>query len=182
MSARTASRSSSTASTTSPTSWGSRSSSSPYTLPAGLSGALLRSANFFNSIGLLAISGYLAWRSVERLAAPLPVIGLGPALAGLLGVVGNWGVARALRRAAQHDAAIRLAYVHNLGDVLLSLAPVAAGLLILVSGRVIFDPLIALALAIAIAVTTVRELARGGEELLWPPTIVCGHGGAEGEV
>jgi len=36
-------------------------------------------------------------------------------------------------------------------------------------------------LAIAIALTTVRELARGGEELLWPPTIVCGHGEAEGE-
>ena len=152
-----------------------------YTLPAGLSGALLRSANFFNSIGLLAISGYLAWRSVERLAAPLPVIGLGPALAGLLGVVGNWVVARALRRAAQYDVAIRLAYVHNLGDVLLSLAPVAAGLLILVSGRMIFDPLIALGLAIAIAVSTVRELARGGGELLWPPTIVCGHGEVEGE-
>src|SRR5438477_11533431 len=49
-----------------------------YTLPSGLSGALLRSANFFNSIWLLAISAYLAWRSVERLAAPGPVIGPGP--------------------------------------------------------------------------------------------------------
>lgn len=58
---------------------------------------------------------------------------------------------------------------------------VAAGLLSLVSGRVLFDPLIALGLAIAIAITTVRELARGGGELLWPPTIVCGHGEAEGE-
>jgi len=147
-----------------------------YTLPTGLSGALLRSANFFNSIGLLAISGYLAWRSVERLAAPVPVIGLGPVLAGLLGVVGNWGVARALRRAAEQDAAIRLAYVHNLGDVLLSLAPVAAGLLILVSGKPLFDPLIALGLAVAIAGGTVRELAKGGEQLVWPPALVCGHG------
>jgi Co/Zn/Cd efflux system component len=108
------------------------------------------------------------------------VIGLGPFVAGLIGVVGNWGVARALRRAAERDAAIRLAYVHNLGDVLLSLAPVAAGLLILVSGRPLFDPLIALGLAIAIAVTTARELARGGGELLWPPTVVCGHGEPEG--
>jgi Co/Zn/Cd efflux system component len=146
-----------------------------YTLPAGLSSTLLRSANFFNSIGLLAISGYLAWRSVERLTAPLPVVGLGPVVAGLLGVIGNWGVARAIRRAASHDSAIRLAYVHNLGDVLLSLAPVAAGLLILLSGRPLFDPLIALALAMSIGVGTVRELVRGGEELLWPPTVVCGH-------
>jgi len=146
-----------------------------YTLPEGLSGALFRSANFFNSIGLLAISGYLAWRSVERLAAPVPVMGLGPVLAGLLGVVGNWAVARALRRAAREDAAIRLAYVHNLGDVLMSLAPVAAGTLILLSGRPVFDPLVALGLAAAITLTTVRELLKGGEALLWPPTLVCGH-------
>jgi cobalt-zinc-cadmium efflux system protein len=152
-----------------------------YTLPSGLSAALLRSANFFNSIGLLAISGYLAWRSVERLATPVPVIGLGPVMAGLLGVVGNWGVARALRRAAARDAAIRLAYVHNLGDVLLSIAPVAAGLLVLGSGRSLFDPLIALGLAGAIVVTTVRELWRGGEALLWPPTLVCGHRDGEGD-
>jgi Co/Zn/Cd efflux system component len=152
-----------------------------YSLPAGLSGALLRSANFFNSIGLLAISGYLVWRSVERLAAPPPVVGLGPVLAGLLGMVGNWGVARALRRPAEQDVAIRLAYVHNLGDVVLSLAPVAAGLLILVSCQPVFDPLIALGLAAAIAVTTVRELAGGGEKLVWPSAVVCGHAEVEGE-
>ena len=146
-----------------------------YTLPKGLSGALVRSANFFNSIGLLAISAWLAWRSVERLAAPVPVIALGPAVAGLLGVAGNWGVARALRRAAREDPAIRLAYVHNLGDVLLSLAPVAAGVLILATGRPVFDPLIALGLALAIAATTLRELRAGGDALLWPPTLVCGH-------
>jgi len=150
-----------------------------YTLPAGVSGTLLQSANFFNSIGLLAISAYLGWRSVERLTAPVTVIGMGPVLAGLLGVVGNWGVARALRRAAARDAAIRLAYVHNLGDVLLSFAPVAAGLMVLVSGRSVFDPLLALGLAIAIAVTTVRELVRGGEALVWPPTVVCSHGETE---
>jgi Co/Zn/Cd efflux system component len=152
-----------------------------YTLPAGLSGALLRSANFFNSIGLLVISVYLAWTSVERLAAPLPVAGLGPLVAGFFGVVGNWAVARTLRRSASEDAAIRLAYVHNLGDVLLSLAPVAAGLLILASGRTLFDPLVALGLATAIVVGTARELGEGGSELLWPPTLVCGHGEAEGE-
>ena len=87
----------------------------------------------------------------------------------------------ALRRSAERDAAIRLAYVHNLGDVLLSLAPGAAGLLVVASGRAFFDPLIALGLATAIAVGTMRELARRGGELLWPPTVVCGHGEAEGQ-
>jgi len=150
-----------------------------YTLPAGVSGTLVRSANFFNSIGLLAISAWLAWQSLERLAAPAPVVALGPVLAGLLGVAGNWGVAGALRRAGRHDVAIRLAYVHNLGDVFMSCAPIAAGVLVLVSGRAVFDPIVALGLAIAIVAGTVRELARGGEELLWPPVVVCGHDQSE---
>ena len=63
----------------------------------------------------------------------------------------------------------------------MSLAPVAAGLLILLTGRSLFDPLIALGLACAIGAGTVRELIRGGEDLLWPPTVVCGHAGADGE-
>lgn len=146
-----------------------------YALPQGLSGRFLRSANFFNSLGLLAISAALVWQSVERVATPVPVTGLGPVLAGLVGVFGNWGVARALRRASAEDAAIRLAYVHNLGDVLLSLAPVVAGILILVTGRSIFDPIIAVMLASAIVATTVRELVRSGADLVWPDNVVCGH-------
>ena len=62
------------------------------------------------------------------------------------------------------------------GRISSSQVMVAAGLLILVSGETLFDPLIALGLAAAIALGTVRELARGGEQLLWPPTLVCGHG------
>src|SRR5215470_567512 len=104
-----------------------------YTLRTGLSGRLLRTANLFNSIGLLAVSDLLVWRVFERLSQPVPVLGVVPVVAGILGAAGNWGVARVLREPAHHDAAIRLAYVHNLGDTLLSLAPVLAGSLVLVS-------------------------------------------------
>src|SRR5215468_995426 len=78
-----------------------------YTLRTGLSGRFLRSANLFNSLGLIAICGFLVWQVVERLAQPVPVLGLVPVIAGLFGALGNWGVARALREPARHDAAIR---------------------------------------------------------------------------
>ena len=146
-----------------------------YTLRAGLSGRLLRSANLFNSLGLIAVSGVLIWQVVERLARPAPVFGAIPIVAGLLGAAGNWAVARVLREPARHDAAIRLAYVHNLGDTLLSLAPVLAGTLVLVSGRSIFDPLIALLIAGVILVTTIRSVAGSHQELMWPENVVCGH-------
>jgi cobalt-zinc-cadmium efflux system protein len=146
-----------------------------YTLRTGLSGKLLRSANLFNSVGLLAISGLLLWRVFERLSQPVPVFGLVPIIAGLLGALGNWGVARVLRRPSYDDAAIRLAYVHNLGDTLLSLAPVTAGVLVLVSGQAVFDSVGALLIAGIIVVTTVRSIVGSYQELLWPENVSCGH-------
>jgi cobalt-zinc-cadmium efflux system protein len=146
-----------------------------YTLRTGLSGKLLRSANLFNSLGLMAVCVFLVWQVLERLAQPVPVLGAIPIMAGLFGAIGNWGVASVLREPARHDAAIRLAYVHNLGDTLLSLAPVAAGILVLVSGRSLFDPLIALVIAGVILVTTIGSVIGSHRELLWPDNVVCGH-------
>ncbi|HKW86033.1 MAG TPA: cation transporter, partial [Nitrospiraceae bacterium] len=110
-----------------------------YTLRAGLSSHLLRSANVFNSVGLLAVSALLGWQAIERLLHPQPVVGLVPIVAGLLAAAGNWRVARALREPSKEDIAIRLAYVHNLGDTLVSLAPVVAGVAIVMSGISLFD-------------------------------------------
>ncbi len=148
-----------------------------YTLHVGLSGRFLRTANLFNSVGLLAISGLLLWQVIERLHHPMAVFGPIPVIVGLLAAAANWGVARALRPAAAEDAAIRLAYVHNLGDTLVSLAPVLAGLLILVTGSTLVDPLVALAIAGAIIIPTARAIAASHDELLWPENVACAHPG-----
>lgn len=94
-----------------------------YSMRVGLSGRFLRSANLFNSVGLLAISGVLVWQVFERLHQPVAVIGIVPVIVGLIAAAANYGVARVLRESAAEDAAIRLAYVHNLGDTLVSLGP-----------------------------------------------------------
>jgi cobalt-zinc-cadmium efflux system protein len=146
-----------------------------YTLRAGLSSHFLRTANVFNSVGLLVISGVLAWQAIERLIHPQPVLGLVPIVAGLIAAAGNWGVARALLEPSKEDMAIRLAYVHNLGDVLVSLAPVVAGLGVVLLGSSLFDPLIALTIAAVIVMTTVRAIVGAHKELLWPENVVCGH-------
>jgi Co/Zn/Cd efflux system component len=46
-----------------------------FILSEGVSRNLLRSANLFNSVGLVAVSGVLLWQSVERLLNPAPVMG-----------------------------------------------------------------------------------------------------------
>jgi cobalt-zinc-cadmium efflux system protein len=153
-----------------------------YSLRVGLSGKLLRSANLFNSIGLLVICGFLVWRVAERLVHPIEVLGLVPVVAGLIGAVCNWGVAWVLRDASKEDVAIRLAYVHNLGDTLVSLIPVVAGILVFVSGSFIYDSLFALVIAAVIVATTIRAVIGSHKELLWPDNVSCGHSGTEQSV
>ncbi len=146
-----------------------------YSLRAGLSGKLLRYANLFNSVGLLVICGFLIWRVAERLSHPVEVLGLVPIIAGLIGAIGNWGVARVLRESGREDPAIRLAYVHNLGDTLVSLIPVAAGVLIFTSGSFLFDSLFALLIAAVVVTTTLHAVVGSHEQLLWPENVSCGH-------
>jgi Co/Zn/Cd efflux system component len=145
-----------------------------YMLRTGLSSHFLRSANLFNSIGLFTISGLLVWQAIERLIHPQPVWGVVPIVAGLLAAVGNWFVARALKEPSKEDLAIRLAYVHNLGDTLVSLAPVLAGVAMIVTGSSLFDSAIAILIALVIVVTTFQTVRGSGSDLMWPENVVCG--------
>jgi cobalt-zinc-cadmium efflux system protein len=98
-----------------------------------------------------------------------------PVVAGVLAAGMNAGVARALREPSRYEAAVRLAYAHNLGDTLVSLAAVAAGALVLLTGNSVFDPLVALIIAVAVVVPSVRALATSHCELLWPEDVACGR-------
>jgi cation diffusion facilitator family transporter len=146
-----------------------------FVLPHGVSRHLLRSANVFNSVGLVLVSAVLLWQAIERMLHPAPVLGSVAVAVGLIAAAANWGVARLLLAPSRRNAAIRLAYIHNIGDVYVSLAPVAAGLVISVTGYSLFDPLIAAGIAAWIIVSTVREVFASSEDLIWPEKIVCGH-------
>lgn len=146
-----------------------------YSLRVGLSGRFLRTANLFNSVGLLTVSAFVTWQLVERLRDPQPVLGVVPLVVGLTAAAANWGVARVLRAPAAADAAIRLAYVHNLGDVVVSLAPAVAGALTLATGSRVIDPVVGLAVAVAVVVPTLGALVGTHRELVWPANVACGH-------
>ena len=146
-----------------------------FVLSQGVSRHLLRTANLFNSLGLVMISGLLAWQAVERFLHPVPVQGAIPIAVGIAAAAANWGVAWLLSKPGRNNAAIRLAYIHNVGDVYVSLAPVLAGFLVIFTERSVFDPIIAGATAVWIIFSTAREVFGSREELIWPEKIVCGH-------
>jgi cobalt-zinc-cadmium efflux system protein len=146
-----------------------------YLVTAQASRGLQRGANVLNGLGLIVISAAVSWEAFERLAASRPVVGWLPVVVGVFGVFGNWGVARLLRPWAPHSATIRLAYLHNLGDVYVSLAPILAGSLVLLTGHPIFDAVVALGIGLWLMGTTLWELRRLGTELIWPAEAVCPH-------
>lgn len=146
-----------------------------YLSTLSLSRGLQRTGNLLNSLGLITVSTVIVSQAVDRVLDPVPVTGWLPATVGMLAAVGNWGVARVLRDWRQRNAAIRLAYLHNLGDMYVSLAPVAAGFLVTLTGLSVFDAMAALAVGAWLIGSTVLELRRSGEELLWPANATCPH-------
>jgi Co/Zn/Cd efflux system component len=146
-----------------------------FVLPVSLSRNLVRSANVFNSAGLIAVSALLFWQAVERFLHPVAVAGWIPMGVGAAAALANWGVARLLRDHTKGNAAIRLAYLHNLGDIQVSLAPVVSGLLVVATGSSVFDPLIAGTIALWLIASTLQEVLASGEELVWPEKVSCGH-------
>jgi len=96
-------------------------------------------------------------------------------MAGLTAAAANWGVARVLRVSSAEDPAIRLAYVHNLGDTFVSLGPVLAGAVTLITGSSVADPIVAVVIAGAIVVPSLKAVAGAHKELVWPQNVACGH-------
>ena len=135
-----------------------------YTLTLKLSKNLQRFANVLNSVGLIFISALLVVEAFHRLLHPVPIFALLPAITGLLAALGNWSVARVLKNVRHQNAAIRLAYVHNLGDTYVSLIPVLAGVLVWITGRAEFDPLIGICIAFWFIWSTINEVRVSGAQ------------------
>jgi cobalt-zinc-cadmium efflux system protein len=118
-------------------------------------------------------------QAINRLLHPVPILAFFPAVIGILAALGNWSVARVLKNVRNQNAAIRLAYIHNLGDTYVSLIPVLAGVLVWITGRAEFDPLIGIGIAFWFIWSTINEIRTSGELLLWPEDAVCKHETAE---
>ena len=146
-----------------------------YTVSLKLSRNLQRFANLLNSVGLVVISAVLIVQAIDRIRHSSPVLALIPAVVGVLAAIGNWCVARVLRDVRNQNPAIRLAYIHNLGDTYVSLVPVLAGALVWATGLFAFDPIIGIGIALWFIWSTVQEVRSSGEQLLWPDDAVCKH-------
>jgi len=114
-------------------------------------------AAFINGLLLLAIVVVIFVEAVRRLQNPQPVSGAGVMIVAALGLVVNFGVLYLLGH-GERNLNTRAATLHVLGDLIGSVAALTAGAVIYVTGWKPIDPLLSIAIAVLILVSTVRML------------------------
>ncbi|HEY4772171.1 MAG TPA: cation diffusion facilitator family transporter [Steroidobacteraceae bacterium] len=108
-----------------------------------------------NAVLLLFTSGAIAWEAVQRLLEPQPVGGLIVMIVAGLGMVASGASAWLLGAAGHaHDLNIRSAFLHMVGDAVVSAGVVLSGLIILRTGWTWVDPLVSLIVVSVILAAT----------------------------
>ncbi|MUT66109.1 cation diffusion facilitator family transporter [Paenibacillus sp. NEAU-GSW1] len=109
-------------------------------------------AALFNSITLFIIAGIIVYEAIGRFFEPPAVSSLSMMLIAAVGLLANLASAWALMRKGDvhNNLNVRSAYLHVLGDALGSVGAVLAGLLMLLFGWNIADPIISVVVALLI--------------------------------
>ncbi len=100
-----------------------------------------------NGVALLVLAGIIGVEAIMRIASPPDVDGAFILVTGIAGTAVNAAAAWALGRASRHSLNVRGAFLHNLYDMLSSVAAALAGLAILLAGFGQADGIAALAVA-----------------------------------
>jgi cobalt-zinc-cadmium efflux system protein len=132
-------------------------------------------AAFVNALLMLAVVAWVFFEAFNRIARPVSVEGLGVSTIAGIGLLINAAVAWLLAGEGA-DVNIRAALLHVIGDLLGSVAALAAGLVIHAGGPLIVDPLLSLLFAALILWATFGVLRETTHVLLngVPPGVEVG--------
>ena len=114
-------------------------------------------AAFVNGLVMLAVVSWIMAEAIHRFAAPQPVRGATVFVVAAIGLVINLAVAWVLSRDKQ-SMNTRAALVHVMGDLLGSVAALAAGAVIYLTGWMRIDPLLSVFVSLLILKSTLGIL------------------------
>jgi len=100
-------------------------------------------AAFVNALAMLAVVVWIFVEAFDRIASPVAVKGLAVFGIAIVGLLINILVAWSLSR-DRENVNTRAAFIHVLGDLLGSVAAIAAGIIIYLGGPLIVDPLLSI--------------------------------------
>ena len=130
---------------------------------------------FANAIFLLIVTGWICVEAVGRFITPEKVLA-GPMLTiAILGLIVNIAAFFVLRQGGDDSLNIRSAILHVLGDLLGSVAAIAAAIVISFTGWYPIDPILSVFVALLIVRSAVAILRQSGHILLegTPEEIDC---------
>ena len=111
-------------------------------------------AALLNAILLLVASGAIVWEAIRRFAEPSPVSGGTIIGVAAVGIAINTVSALMFMSGRQSDLNIRGAFLHLVADAVVSLGAVLAGIAIVATGWLWFDPVVSLIIVAVIVVGT----------------------------
>lgn len=111
-------------------------------------------AALINAIVLLLAMGGVAWEAIRRFSEPNSVPGGIVIAVALVGIVINTITALMFLSGQKQDLNIRGAFLHMAADAIVSLGVVLAGIAILVTGWLWFDPVVSLIIVVVVVVST----------------------------
>jgi cobalt-zinc-cadmium efflux system protein len=121
---------------------------------------------YTNGLTVLAIALWIVLEAIERVRVPAPVLG-GPMLViATVGLVVNVVVFTVLSGGDKSSLNLRGAILHVLGDLLGSIAAIAAAVIILATGWLAADPLLSVLVALLLVVSAWRLIRESGMILL----------------
>jgi cobalt-zinc-cadmium efflux system protein len=111
-------------------------------------------AALLNALLLVAAVGGIAWEALRRFQQPQSTVASTVIWVALAGVAVNAATAWLFVAGRQRDLNIRGAFLHMTADAAVSLGVVIAGLAIEATGRAWIDPVVSLAIAVVIFIST----------------------------
>ena len=111
-------------------------------------------AALLNAILLLVASGAIAWEAIQRFSEPSSVSGGTIIGVPAVGIAINTGSALMFMASRHNDLNIRGAFLHLIADAAVSLGAVLAGIAIVATGWLWFDPVVSLIIVVVIVVGT----------------------------
>ena len=111
-------------------------------------------AALLNAVLLLVASGAIAWEATQRFFEPSSVSGITIIGVATVGIAVNTVSALMFLSGRKNDLNIRGAFLHLVADAVVSLGAVLAGIAIVATGWLWFDPVVSLIIVVVIVVGT----------------------------
>jgi len=104
-------------------------------------------AALVNAVSLVVIALLIVWEAIDRLRNPEPVHGWLMIFVAAIAIIVNLLIGFWLQAGAKHDINVRSAYLHMIGDAVSAFGVVLAGIVVVVSGWRLVDPIVSFLIA-----------------------------------